>query len=416
MTKQAFHDWFRNIFLPYLPPTHPDVLLILDGHTSHISYELCQLAIKHKVNILKLPAHVLQPLDVGVFQHIKAAWSREVSDFTRRERRPVTKSTFPALIHKVWLAYKPEYGKSAFKRTGIYPPFNKDAIPSSAIKFSEPFHGLSTSQSTPTESQNIPSLQNSLSPDPENPPSTTTIPDIAATASILDPPLSSQPSNSNTAPTSNNELPPTSSSSAEDPGVPATTSTAIHVPVWSPPAASTSSEAPLPSVELRHYFGGLLQSRNPTPQQIPRRRLTGIGQSMTSDEVMAQLQAEEKAKQDKEREKLENKRKREEKRKNKQEKAEKAKQEKEMKQLERKRKREDNQKSKKKKKTQTCTSIQPQQQVQVLCLECETYYDEDTSDEDWVQCERCLGWYHQTCAGLDSLTQEEIDNLEFVCC
>ena len=30
--------------------------------------------------------HLLQPLDVGVFNHIKGVWQTVVADFTRRER------------------------------------------------------------------------------------------------------------------------------------------------------------------------------------------------------------------------------------------------------------------------------------------------------------------------------------------
>ena len=34
MTESIFSDWFRNMYIPYLPEERP-VLLILDGHESH---------------------------------------------------------------------------------------------------------------------------------------------------------------------------------------------------------------------------------------------------------------------------------------------------------------------------------------------------------------------------------------------
>ena len=40
MTAPTFVDWLKSLFLPSLPPEHTPLLLILDGHKSHISYEV----------------------------------------------------------------------------------------------------------------------------------------------------------------------------------------------------------------------------------------------------------------------------------------------------------------------------------------------------------------------------------------
>ena len=40
MTTEAFINWFRNLFIPELPCQRSSVLLILNGHTSHVSFEL----------------------------------------------------------------------------------------------------------------------------------------------------------------------------------------------------------------------------------------------------------------------------------------------------------------------------------------------------------------------------------------
>ena len=58
----------RTMFIPSLPEERP-VLLILDGHVSHVSYEVRMLAVKNQIHLFKLPphcTHALQPLDVGV--------------------------------------------------------------------------------------------------------------------------------------------------------------------------------------------------------------------------------------------------------------------------------------------------------------------------------------------------------------
>jgi hypothetical protein len=59
-------------------------LLILDGHSSHVSYEFVNYAREHRIDLLCLPSHSsadLQPLDVGVFASVSTRWSQELSDF-----------------------------------------------------------------------------------------------------------------------------------------------------------------------------------------------------------------------------------------------------------------------------------------------------------------------------------------------
>ena len=47
-----------------------------------------------------------------------------------------------------------------------------------------------------------------------------------------------------------------------------------------------------------------------------------------------------------------------------------------------------------------------------MCIECETYYDMDEGEEDWVECEGCFNWYHILCAGI---IDADIDTLNFRC-
>ena len=75
LTIPAYIDWFHNLFIPSLPPERP-ILLILDGHSLHISYQVRELAIKNDIHMLKLPPHLIQPLDVGVFKSMKSHWLR----------------------------------------------------------------------------------------------------------------------------------------------------------------------------------------------------------------------------------------------------------------------------------------------------------------------------------------------------
>ena len=60
-------------FIHSIPLTRP-VLLILDGHASHVTINVIKLAHENNIHLLCLPAHtshILQPLDVGVFYSFK---------------------------------------------------------------------------------------------------------------------------------------------------------------------------------------------------------------------------------------------------------------------------------------------------------------------------------------------------------
>ena len=50
VTKELYLKWFR-FFIEQIPPTRP-VLLIQDGHSSHISLELIELAKQNDIHLL----------------------------------------------------------------------------------------------------------------------------------------------------------------------------------------------------------------------------------------------------------------------------------------------------------------------------------------------------------------------------
>ncbi|CDO76318.1 hypothetical protein BN946_scf184751.g10 [Trametes cinnabarina] len=80
-------EWFRKCFIPQANArrvSDAPVLLILDGHNSHITAAMRQLAIENNIHIFQLPPHTthrLQPLDVGVFTHLQEAWLRRCNQF-----------------------------------------------------------------------------------------------------------------------------------------------------------------------------------------------------------------------------------------------------------------------------------------------------------------------------------------------
>ena len=75
MTSDVFYDWFK-LFVKRI--VKRPLLLIFDGHLTHISLPVIELAIEENIMIVKLPAHVtdkLQPLDVPCFSSLKEKWT-----------------------------------------------------------------------------------------------------------------------------------------------------------------------------------------------------------------------------------------------------------------------------------------------------------------------------------------------------
>ena len=113
------------------PPTRP-VLLILDGHGSHISIELIELAKSSDVHLLCLPAHcthILQPLDVGVFKSLKTSFSKACTDYMASNPGCViTSEKLSSLLANSWPQSVTVLNIMAgFKKTGIH-PFNPSEI------------------------------------------------------------------------------------------------------------------------------------------------------------------------------------------------------------------------------------------------------------------------------------------------
>ena len=124
MTSEVFFEWFQA-FCENV--TQRPLLLLLDGHLSHVSIEVIELAIKENVIILKFPAHVtnvLQSLDASCFGPLKKKWSALLnmrSGFSGA-RRALTKAEFVDELASMWFdCLTTANVKSGFNSTGIYP-------------------------------------------------------------------------------------------------------------------------------------------------------------------------------------------------------------------------------------------------------------------------------------------------------
>ena len=117
--------WLVEHFEPATRTGRPP-LLIIDGHSSHLTVEFLEHAFTHNIHLLCFPSHsthLLQPLDVGIFGPLAQYYSNEVDLWARAHPYQfVSKGDFFPLCQKARHATLTDKNiRAAFMATGIYP-------------------------------------------------------------------------------------------------------------------------------------------------------------------------------------------------------------------------------------------------------------------------------------------------------
>jgi hypothetical protein len=108
-------------------------LLIVDGHSSHITQDFIEYCDDHRILLMVFPPHAthsLQPLDVVLFAPLSTAYSTELLILLQQSQglTPIKKVDFFPLF---WAAYKSSFTSQnickAFEATGIEPR-NADVV------------------------------------------------------------------------------------------------------------------------------------------------------------------------------------------------------------------------------------------------------------------------------------------------
>lgn len=164
-----FLRWLREHFVPRKPAGK--VLLILDGHASHVnSVEMLEYAESNDIIILCLPSHTthfLQPLDRSFFKSLKARFYELCRLWLKHhDKRRITRYQFGELLSASWgKSATVQNGSSGFRATGIL-PFNRDIIPDYAF-CDEKTSPTKTAQSSPQKQMQITEQPtNGLEPQP----------------------------------------------------------------------------------------------------------------------------------------------------------------------------------------------------------------------------------------------------------
>ena len=101
-------------------------MLLFDGHGSHLTQEFLDFCWQHHIRPFQLPSHtthLLQPLDVGVFQSLKHNFKKEVRKQVFLGAKEISRTDFFAFFQRFHdKTFKnPRIHKSAFRKTGLIP-------------------------------------------------------------------------------------------------------------------------------------------------------------------------------------------------------------------------------------------------------------------------------------------------------
>ncbi|XP_070546834.1 uncharacterized protein [Ptychodera flava] len=422
---ELFHQYFEKIFLKYVPPVRP-LLLIIDGHSSHLSLKTLKMAKDNGVELFCLPAHTtnwLQPLDRCVFGPLKKEYNKVCGSFMKKNPgQIVTRHDFCGLLRDAYFkTCTVEKAVSAFKATGIF-PLNNHAIPIEAF-------GPSRTTVSPSfqaeQNASLSKNQESISTD------------------------SAMPS------TSNDKQHDDSLTESVKEQVTTYKKTCKATPdvqheVTQPDHSDANcqvSDGPQPSTSRHTGADSTIQnSSNQTSQLLTypvhvrnvnsnKRRRTGtMARCVTADEFIAELEEREERKEMEIRQKELRKKEREEKKQQKQKEKEEKMLKKRLLEMEKLKMKENvsatksqstgragkgrsrNNRKKGKalvKKTKPVPNPESNlDSLQMYCGHCQGYYYDDTSDdEDWWRCRKCPKWFHETCTGVFGESK-----LEQFCC
>jgi len=120
-------NWLKEIFIPETRSTDKSPqLLLLDGHTSHVTDEFMWECFQNSISVMYFPSHcthILQPLDVGCFSPLKAAYRLHAARlYQLSDASPFGKCGLLLCLQKAReIALTAKNIKAGFRGAGIFP-------------------------------------------------------------------------------------------------------------------------------------------------------------------------------------------------------------------------------------------------------------------------------------------------------
>ena len=132
MTAAIFYTWLQDVFIPQTQHVKKPLLLLVDGHTSHISLVETSTICQENGIILYCfvahSSHLIQPLDQAFFGSIKPAWAQATQHHIVNCGNAVNLETFATVFKPVWdKSATVEIAAHSFKAAGTV-PFDPDRV------------------------------------------------------------------------------------------------------------------------------------------------------------------------------------------------------------------------------------------------------------------------------------------------
>lgn len=105
--RTSVFGYIGNTFIPWLKSHNNKfpVLLLIDGHRSHLTLNVCRLCEDNYIilySLLPNATHIIQPLDVSVFRALKSGRKVTVDNWKEKsDNRLLTRAKFPQLFESV---------------------------------------------------------------------------------------------------------------------------------------------------------------------------------------------------------------------------------------------------------------------------------------------------------------------------
>ncbi|CAG7732722.1 unnamed protein product, partial [Allacma fusca] len=124
-TTESFTLWLKHFRRHAASSNQIPVLLIIDNHSSHISYEVVRYCRVSNIELLTLPphsTHKMQPLDIGLYSALKQKYNQQLVRWLSQHM--MTKPTIIQIPEIIAPAYRETAKRStavnSFRATGIW--------------------------------------------------------------------------------------------------------------------------------------------------------------------------------------------------------------------------------------------------------------------------------------------------------
>ena len=160
MDGDLFATWFRVVFVPGVAHVPKPVLLLLDGHNSHISLETAKICRDSDTILYCLPphsSHLMQPLDLRLFGVMKQNWKNAVKAYQDKHLRDCDQRVFSEVFKEAWetATARPSLAEEAFEAAGLIPLKPAKVLNNKKLEANQVFRQATSAATVPSTAAGV---------------------------------------------------------------------------------------------------------------------------------------------------------------------------------------------------------------------------------------------------------------------